>query len=691
MLKTAFAAFEACEQARVLAPSAQAWVHLWTASVHLGQAQLRQAGCMQGETLRLPADVPQLWLAVGRYAEAQGDWAQALRAYEQAQRLRPQDRLAAIWRAHVLARLGRLSEADALFESVGVHCAWPARVTRMGTAWWETLLNAPSPETLVPASAGEWCVPAPLQVGTAVLVSCDGTYWERYGAGLLESWSGQAQAAADDWTADAQNTPQVWLHVQLLNASATVVADARDRALAVGGVSVCHASVTLPPLPTFGPQTQRMAEHRTWFAAARLQCLPWWLARAKTGVVVTDLDVQWHADPRTVWAQMGSASAGAVRFDPRQRVLWEEWYMTLAAFRADASGRAVASDVARYVTHFLQQEQGLWGLDQAALWSAFARHGGPIGLQTASREVVAALPASLVRWPGGPAHAQAILSTGVASQQSRAPVQPTPARAAEGPRLCYTRNFEDVMLQRVFADVAQGTYVDVGASAPVWDSNTYALYRKGWRGLAIEPLDYGVMWQRERPDDVWVQAAAGQAEGELTLHVYGQAQQISTASPQMQALWAQRQIQPDAQRTVPVHRLSTLWDRHLAVGRDVHVLSVDVEGMERQVLLGLDWTRHRPWLVLMEAVLPGVPEPTHAGWEDVLLAASYVPVYFDGVNRFYLAQERMVLRDRLRLPPNVWDNFVSARQQQLEQQVQVLQAKLLQCQARWTAQDQTRT
>ena len=132
-------------------------------------------------------------------------------------------------------------------------------------------------------------------------------------------------------------------------------------------------------------------------------------------------------------------------------------------------------------------------------------------------------------------------------------------------------------------------------------------------------------------------------------------------------------------------------DRHLAVGRDVHVLSVDVEGMERQVLLGLDWTRHRPWLVLMEAVLPGVPEPTHAGWEDVLLAASYVPVYFDGVNRFYLAQERMVLRDRLRLPPNVWDNFVSARQQQLEQQVQVLQAKLLQCQARWTAQDQTRT
>lgn len=664
------------EQKMAQAPSAQAWVRLWMASAQLGQADLVQAGCWHDGVVRVPPDSPHVCLAAGRVAESHGALSQALQAYEAAQRLRPQDPLAAIWRAHVLARLGRYAQADALFALVGQTYAWPARVTRMGVDWWAGLDQG---RTLVQAWPldGDWLVPAPSRVGTVVLVSCDGAYWLRYGADLLRSWAALLQKQGGGLgvgpDAAAGRVP-LCLHVQLLNADAAVQAQVAALARQVGAVSVCHVQVALPSLPSFGPQSQRMAEHRTWFAAARLLCLPAWLERVDEGVVVTDLDVQWHADPREVWALMGHASAGAVRFDSRQRVLWEEWYMTLAAFRATPQGKSVASDVARYVAHFLHQGDGVWGLDQAALWSVFAKHGGPLGLEGARPgSAVVALPPSAVRWRGGPAHALALLSTGVASQAVEA-----------GPRLYYTRNFEDVMLQRVFADVAQGCYVDVGASAPVWDSNTYALYRLGWRGLAVEPLDYAALWRSERPDDVFVQAAAGDVEGELTLHVYNQAQQISTASPETRALWAQRQIRPDAQRTVPVHRLSALWDRHFPAGREVHVLSVDVEGMERQVLLGLDWARHRPWLVLVEAVVPGVSEPTHKAWEDVLLAAQYAPVYFDGVNRFYLAQERMHLRDRLQLPPNVWDNFVSAQQKRLELQVQALQAQVQALQAQLT-------
>ena len=55
-------------------------------------------------------------------------------------------------------------------------------------------------------------------------------------------------------------------------------------------------------------------------------------------------------------------------------------------------------------------------------------------------------------------------------------------------RICYTRNFEDVILQRVFENMPEGCYVDVGASAPVIDSNTYALYTRGWRGICIDPM-----------------------------------------------------------------------------------------------------------------------------------------------------------------------------------------------------------
>ena len=61
--------------------------------------------------------------------------------------------------------------------------------------------------------------------------------------------------------------------------------------------------------------------------------------------------------------------------------------------------------------------------------------------------------------------------------------------------ISYSSNFEDVILQRVFADIAQGSYIDVGASLPIEESNSFALYQKGWRRIAIEPLPYRQAWQ----------------------------------------------------------------------------------------------------------------------------------------------------------------------------------------------------
>jgi FkbM family methyltransferase len=241
--------------------------------------------------------------------------------------------------------------------------------------------------------------------------------------------------------------------------------------------------------------------------------------------------------------------------------------------------------------------------------------------------------------------------------------------------LCHTRNFEDVMIQRALADVAQGCYVDVGASVPEGDSNTFALYQKGWRGLCVEPLDYQPLWAQSRPQDIFINAAVGSEAGRMTLHVYPQAQQISTGSADTLAHWQRHQVQPGSTREVAVHTLSRLIDTHLA-GRPIHLLSIDVEGMERDVLLGLDLRRHRPWLMVIEAVKPGMPEASHQGWEPLVLDAGYGMAYFDGVNRFYLAHEQRHLLGRFALPPNVWDGIEFASHVALQAQVKGLRAQL---------------
>jgi hypothetical protein len=93
----------------------------------------------------------------------------------------------------------------------------------------------------------------------------------------------------------------------------------------------------------------------------------------------------------------------------------------------------------------------------------------------------------------------------------------------------------------------------------------------------------------------------------------------------------------------------------------VHFLKIDVEGFEEFVLRGNDWTKDRPWIVVVEATLPQSPDESHANWEPALLAANYQLAYADGLNRFYVADEQIALLPAFKYPPNVFDDFILIR------------------------------
>jgi len=220
----------------------------------------------------------------------------------------------------------------------------------------------------------------------------------------------------------------------------------------------------------------------------------------------------------------------------------------------------------------------------------------------------------------------------------------------------YSRNLEDVMLRRALAGVSEGSFLDVGAGHPVYDSNTYALYRRGWRGIALEPIEEVMaLWQQERPEDLLIAMAASAEEGEKVLHVLPDAAQMSTLKAEYVAD-RQREGWRAAARRVPTTTLNAVLDRFHE--GELHVMSLDVEGAEREVLAGLDLSRYRPWIILVEAVLPVTKQPAHDAWEPGLLAASYEYAYFDGVNRFYLAAEHAALKEHFASPPGPADDYV---------------------------------
>lgn len=219
--------------------------------------------------------------------------------------------------------------------------------------------------------------------------------------------------------------------------------------------------------------------------------------------------------------------------------------------------------------------------------------------------------------------------------------------------LSYAQNFEDVMLWRALGHIPNGVYVDVGAQHPRIDSISRAFYEHGWRGTHIEPVPaFAEMLRQDRPDETVLQLAIGAADGILELNVFADTG-LSTAIRDY-AERHQNERGYEVQRIqVPVLTLNTALGS--LEGKDVHWLKIDVEGFEEQVLRGWRSERLRPWVLVVEATIPNSPETDYENWDPLVTAAGYRFVYFDGLNRFYIADEHAELADAFLVPPNIFD------------------------------------
>lgn len=240
--------------------------------------------------------------------------------------------------------------------------------------------------------------------------------------------------------------------------------------------------------------------------------------------------------------------------------------------------------------------------------------------------------------------------------------------------ISYAQNYEDVMLWRSLKHIEKGFYIDVGANDPVQDSLTKAFYDRGWNGINIEPVSE---WYEKlclyRPRDINLQVAAGDRDGELPLfEVVGTG--LSTANEDYAKRHAEDQVYQVRELIVPVQTLTNiLLERNIS---DVHFLKVDVEGGEESVLKGLDLSAIRPWIILVEATQPQTEILSYEGWEPMLLENNYQFVYFDGLNRFYVADEHSHLKGAFSSPPNYWDMYERAGEYESRQQVEALSTEL---------------
>lgn len=176
----------------------------------------------------------------------------------------------------------------------------------------------------------------------------------------------------------------------------------------------------------------------------------------------------------------------------------------------------------------------------------------------------------------------------------------------------YSQFGEDLIISHLFAqlEIKKPSYLDIGANEPRYISNTYFFYLKGSRGVLIEPNPYLYKKLKAfRPNDIVINTGIGFTEiAEADFYVFpNYANGLSTFSEKEAKHWKNTGMKGLGKIPVekviripliPVNKILKKYFRDKAP----NFISLDVEGLDFDILKGLDFNTYQPEVICVETL-----------------------------------------------------------------------------------------
>lgn len=186
-------------------------------------------------------------------------------------------------------------------------------------------------------------------------------------------------------------------------------------------------------------------------------------------------------------------------------------------------------------------------------------------------------------------------------------------------RTSYSQEGEDIILDKLFGQQVKGFYIDVGAHHPQRFSNTYSFYLRGWCGINIDAMPASMLaFRKSRPRDINLEIAILREKKSLKYYQFNEPALngfSESISGQRDGKGGYKVVGIIEMEGLP---LRDVLEKYMPVNiRQIDFMTVDVEGLDLEVLQSNDWVRFRPKVILVE-----------------LLNASLSNISADPVNKF---------------------------------------------------------
>ncbi len=170
-------------------------------------------------------------------------------------------------------------------------------------------------------------------------------------------------------------------------------------------------------------------------------------------------------------------------------------------------------------------------------------------------------------------------------------------------KVSFSQCGEDLILQYLFSTlgIATVTYLDIGAHHPAYLNNTYFFYRRGGRGVCVEP-DPSLYHEfiKMRPHDQTLSCGVGVCAGEAEFFVMSE-RTLNTFS----------RAEAERYQSYGTQRITKVLNVELRTINDIlkanfstrpNLVSLDVEGMDYAILQTVDFKTYRPEVFCIETL-----------------------------------------------------------------------------------------
>jgi FkbM family methyltransferase len=166
------------------------------------------------------------------------------------------------------------------------------------------------------------------------------------------------------------------------------------------------------------------------------------------------------------------------------------------------------------------------------------------------------------------------------------------------PKKTYSTFGEDQIIKKFFNNKSKGFYVDIGCYHPLDGSNTYLLYKKGWRGINIDVNSLSIeLFKNARREDENINVAVSNVAKKIKIYFRKKINMLNTTSKKLAKIHFRNGYQ---EKLIKSDTLNSILKRSKFKNRNIDFLNIDVEGNELNVLKAINFKKYSPTLICVE-------------------------------------------------------------------------------------------